>query len=83
MPRTKSKLVRTTITIPASMKEKMSEANTNWSEVVREMISQKLEEESRPDMVEAVILNERVRRHAPEGWNSLRMIKQWRRRTSS
>lgn len=83
MPRTKSRLVRTTITIPASLKERMSEANANWSEVVREMISQKLEEENQPDMAEAVILNERVKRPAPKGWNSSRVIKRWRRRTSS
>jgi hypothetical protein len=83
MPRKRSKLVRTTITIPASLKEKMAEANANWSEVVREIISQRLEEESQPDMAEAVILNERVKRPAPKGWSSLEMIKQWRRRTSS
>ena len=76
-------MVRTTITIPASLKEKMAETNANWSEVVREMISQKLEAESQPDLAEAVILNERVKRPAPKGWNSLRAIKQWRRKTTS
>jgi hypothetical protein len=76
MPRNKSKLVRTTITIPASLKERMTEANANWSEVVREIISQRLEEESQPDTAEAVILNERVKRPAPKGWSSLEVIKQ-------
>lgn len=83
MSKTKGKLVRTTITIPEYLKEKMSHANTNWSEVVREMISQRLEEEGQPNMAEAVILNERVKRSAPIGWNSLRVIKQWRRKTIS
>ena len=83
MPRNRSKLVRTTITIPASLKERMTEANANWSEVVREIISQRLEEESQPDMAEAVILNERVKRPAPKGWSSLGVIKQWRKKTSS
>ncbi len=83
MSKAKGKLVRTTITLPASLKEKMSHANTNWSEVVREMISQRLEEEGQPNMAEAVILNERVKRSAPRDWDSLKVIKQWRRKTSS
>ncbi len=83
MSRNRGKLVRTTITIPASLKEKMSQAKTNWSEVVREMISQRLEEEGHPNMGEAIILNERVKRPAPRNWDSLKVIKQWRRRRTS
>ena len=83
MSRRKERLVRTTITIPASLKERMSQTKVNWSEVIREMVTQKLEEEGQPDMAEAVILNERVKRPAPKGWSSLEVIKQWRKRTSS
>ena len=83
----KEKLVRTTVTIPASLKERMSRANLNWSEVVRETINQRLEEQEGggmggPDMAEAVILNERAKRAAPKGWDSLEVIKRWRRNTS-
>ena len=77
------KLVRTTITLPASLKEKMDLAETNWSQEIREMISERIEEEGEGDMAEAVILNERVKRRAPEDWTALSVIKQWRRRTSS
>jgi len=80
MARTKDKLVRTTITLPSSLKEKMQRTDVNWSEAIRQMISQRLEEEGEPNMVEAVILNERVRRDAPKGWSSLEVIKQWRRK---
>jgi hypothetical protein len=83
MSRSKDKLVRTTITLPASLKEKMQETDTNWSEAIREMILQRLEEEGHADMAEAVILNERVKRPAPKNWSSLKVVKQWRRRTSS
>ncbi len=83
MSTSKGKLVRTTITIPESLKEKMSHANTNWSEVLRQMISQRLEEEGQPNMAEAVILNEKVKRSAPKDWDSLEVIKQWRRKKSS
>lgn len=83
MSKSKDKLVRTTITLPASLKEKMDETNTNWSEAIREMIAQRIDEEGQTDMAEAVILNERVKRSAPKDWSSLRVIKQWRRRTNS
>ncbi len=60
----------------------MAQANTNWSEAIREMVTERLEDLGESDMTEAVILNERVRRPAPEGWNSLEVIKQWRRKTA-
>ncbi len=77
------KLVRTTITLPSALKEKMTKSEENWSQVIREMIRQRIEEEGQSDMAEAIILNERVKRAAPKDWNSLRVIKQWRRRTST
>ena len=82
MSRSKDKLVRTTITLPASLKEKMQQTSTNWSEAIREMIAQRLEE-GEADMVEAVILNERVKRPAPKNWSGLKAIKQRRRGTIS
>jgi len=77
------KLVRTTITLPLWLKEKMDESEENWSRVIREMIRQRIEEEGQTDMAEAIILNERVKRPSPKGWNSLRVIKQWRRRENT
>jgi len=83
MSRRKEKLVRTTITLPRSLKERMEQTGENWSEVIRDLVSQRLVEEGQTDMAEAVILNERVKRAAPEGWDSLQVIKQWRKRASS
>jgi hypothetical protein len=83
MSRKRERLVRTTITIPSSLKEKMAQTDENWSEVIREILARRLEEEGGTDMAEAVILNERVRRRAPRDWSSLQVIKQWRRRTNS
>ena len=45
----KNKLVSTTITLPASLKDKMDKTDTNWSEAIREMIAQRLEEEGGRD----------------------------------
>jgi hypothetical protein len=83
MSKRREKLVRTTITLPASLKEKMDQIDANWSEEIREMISQRIEEEGSTDMAEAVILNERVKRQAPKDWDALTVIKQWRKRMSS
>ena len=83
MLKRKERLVRTTITLPVSLKEKMDQIEANWSEEIREMISQRLEEEGKANMAEAVILNERLKRPAPKGWNSLTVIKQWRKRKST
>ena len=83
MSKHKERLVRTTITLPASLKAKMDQIEANWSEEIREMISQRIEEEGETDMAEAVILNERVKRQAPKEWNALGEIKKWRRRMSS
>ena len=71
-------LVRTTVTIPRALKRRMAARKTNWSKVIREMLAQRIEE-AEPNMTEAVILNERVRRAASAGWSSLKVIKRWRR----
>lgn len=76
------KLVRTTITLPSALKQEMDKSEENWSQVIREMIRQRIEEEGHTDMAEAIILNEKVKRRAPKEWSSLQVIKQWRRRTS-
>jgi hypothetical protein len=77
------KLVRTTITLPLALKEEMSRFDENWSQVIREMIRQRIEEEGQTDTAEAIILNEKVKRPAPKDWSSLQVIKDWRRRMST
>jgi hypothetical protein len=73
------RLARTSITIPLSLKKKMEQSGENWSQLIREMIAKRIEEDSGADMTEAVILNEKIRRPAPKGFSSLRVIKAWRR----
>jgi len=83
MAKSREKLVRTTITLPESLKLRMDQTRVNWSQEIREMISERVEEGGEPDMAEAVILNERVKRTAPKGWNSSDVIKKWRRNRTS
>jgi len=74
------KMVRTSVTIPESMKEEMERVDVNWSAVVREAIRRKLEWKHETDVVEAVLINEKLRRKAPEGWDSTKVIRAWRSR---
>ena len=74
------KMVRTSVTIPESMKEEMDKVDVNWSAVVREAIKRKLEDEHEKDVIEALLINEKLRRKAPEGWDSTKVIKAWRSR---
>ncbi len=74
------RMVRTSITIPESMKEEMERVDVNWSAVLREAIRRRLEWESESDVVEAVLINEKLRRKAPQGWDSTKVIRTWRSR---
>jgi len=74
------KMVRTSVTVPESVKEEMDRVDVNWSAVMREAIRRKLEWEREKDVVEAVLINEKLRRKAPDGWDSARVIRAWRGR---
>jgi len=74
------KMVRTTITLPESLKKKMDEKGLNWSAVIRAAIRRELDSEREKGVVEAVLLNEKLRRRAPEGWDSAEEIRRWRSR---
>jgi len=77
---TSEKMVRTTITLPASLKKEMDERDLNWSAIVRAAIRRELDNEPRKNVVEALLLNEKLRRKAPEGWDSAEEIRRWRNR---
>lgn len=65
--------------ISKELKKRMEELNhVNWSEVVREAIREKIKAEQEQNLAKAVLLNERVRKKAPEGWNSEEVIRKWR-----
>ena len=76
------KMTRTSVTIPSSLKKKMDKTDVNWSAVVREAISDRLEYGRERNLPEAVLLNEKLRRKAPEGWESTKVIRSWRNRRS-
>ncbi|MEM0309099.1 MAG: type II toxin-antitoxin system ParD family antitoxin [Thermofilaceae archaeon] len=52
--------------------------HVNWSEVLRQAIVRVLEEEEGRNLALAVLLNERIRKKAPEGWDSTEFLRRWR-----
>ncbi len=72
------KMTRTSVTVPSSLKKEMDRVDVNWSAVVREAIRRRLEYGRERDLSEAVLLNEKLRRKAPEGWDSAKVIRFWR-----
>ncbi len=76
------KLARTSISLPGSLKRQMESVDVNWSAFVRGAIVRRLKYESERDVTEALLINERLRRKAPKGWDSTRVIRYWRSRRS-
>jgi len=76
------KMTRTSVTIPSSLKKEMDKMDVNWSAIMREAIRHRLNYESERNISEALLLNERLRRKAPKGWDSARVIRFWRTRRS-
>jgi Arc/MetJ-type ribon-helix-helix transcriptional regulator len=72
------KMVRTSVTIPKSLKEKMDKVDINWSAALREAIRRRIDYEHQKNTVEAVLINEKLKRKAPEGWDSTKVIRLWR-----
>ncbi len=69
-----------TIRIDPEIKKRMRKYSyINWSEVIRKAILDKLMEEEKKNIAEALIINEKLRRKAPKGWDSTEVIKQWRK----
>jgi len=73
-------LAAITVRVDPEVKKLMEKySHIDWSEVVRRAILEELEREERRNIAEALLINERLRRKAPRGWDSTRAIKRWRR----
>ena len=71
--------MRTSITLPEPLKEKVERSGINLSREVRQYLEGRFKDEEEVSMIEAAILTERLRRPSPAGFSSLRVIKAWRR----
>jgi len=77
-----AKMVRTSVAIPESLKKEMDKIDVNWSAVIRDAVRRRLDYEHEKNVAEAVLINEKLRRKAPEGWDSAKVIRTWRDRRS-
>lgn len=69
------------VRVDEKLKQEMEKLKSiNWSEVIRDTVEHKIKEEGGRNLAEAVLLNERLRKKAPEGWDSTRVIKLWRQK---
>jgi Arc/MetJ-type ribon-helix-helix transcriptional regulator len=68
-----------TVKVDEELRERMKKLkHVNWSEVIRESIRKKIEEENGRNIAEAVLLNEKLRKPAPKAWDSAKVIRGWR-----
>jgi Arc/MetJ-type ribon-helix-helix transcriptional regulator len=74
------RMTRTSISLPEDLKREMDAAGVNWSAYLRDAISERLKWETERNVAEAVLINEKLRRKAPKGWDSGRVIREWRDR---
>jgi Arc/MetJ-type ribon-helix-helix transcriptional regulator len=67
------------IRIDPELKEKMdSLKHLNWSEIIRKAIRSEIRNETEISKAKAVLLNEKIRKKAPENFNSLEIIRKFR-----
>ena len=65
--------------VSEELKRRMEELkHINWSEVLRKAILETLEREQGANLAKAVLINERIRKKPPKGWNSTKTIRFWR-----
>ena len=69
-----------TVRVDPEVKKRMKKySHINWSEVVRRAILEELQKEEKRNIAEALLINEKLRRKAPRGWDSTEAIREWRR----
>ena len=50
----------------------------NWSEIIRQAIKERLKNESEKNLAKAVLINDKLRKEAPEGFDSTELIRKFR-----
>ena len=67
------------IRIDPELKKKMdSLKHLNWSEIIRKAIRSEIQNEIEINKAKAVLLNEKIRKIAPENFNSVEIIHRFR-----
>jgi Arc/MetJ-type ribon-helix-helix transcriptional regulator len=76
-------MVNISVRVDERMKKEMERlTEVNWSEVIRIAIKERLDQEKHKNLAKAVLINEKIRKTAPSGYDSTRIIREWRDRRS-
>lgn len=68
-----------TVRVEEELKKEMDKLkHINWSELIRQSIRQAIEKEKKRNPIKALMINQRLKRKAPSGWNSVEEIRKWR-----
>ncbi len=67
------------VRVDEKMKKEMEQLKqVNWNEVIRTAIKERLNQEKQKNLAKAVLINEKIRKTAPEGYDSTKVIREWR-----
>lgn len=67
------------VRIDSELTKKMDKfKHFNWSEIIRQTIESKVQNETEKNMAKAVLINERIRKKAPKNFNSVDLIRKFR-----
>lgn len=67
------------VRIDPELKKKMNSLkHLNWSEIIRKAIKSEIQNETERNKAKAVLLNEKIRKIAPENFNSVEIIRKFR-----
>lgn len=67
------------VRVDEELKKEMEQMkHVNWSEVIRKAIQEYVTQKEQKNLAKAVLLTERIRKIAPEGYDSTRTIREWR-----
>ncbi len=72
-------MVNISVRVDDDMKKKMENLKqVNWSEIIREAIKKRIDQESQKNLAKAVLYNEQIRKVAPKDYDSTEVIRKWR-----
>lgn len=72
-------MVTISVRISPELKKRMEQfKHINWSEIMRSAIERELETQKESNRAKAVLINEKIRKKAPKGFNSVDLIRRFR-----
>ena len=72
-------MVNISVRVDKALKKEMERLKeVNWSEIIREAIRARIDQEHQRNLAKAVLINEQIRKSAPQNYDSTTIIREWR-----